>query len=211
MPADKEATSIIIDRQCAIIADPIFEDNVTLQPVITPITTTDEILGPDKRKVQFTAGPKNMSAACLKDAKALSKFLGTEPDTDAITTIDEVLDTDKGMLQGSGGSKNVSAASMKSVQILSKYWGDEVDTDPASDSNMEQDTDSEKLLAALKFPPDADKYLDTPLEIGTFTKPGRKSRKHKSPNGKGSGGVPSSEHIQTCLKKGVIKTNPKYV
>jgi hypothetical protein len=157
--------------------------------------------------VQFTAGPKNTSAACLKDAKALSKFLGAEPDTDDITTTDEVLDTDKGMLQGSGGPKNVSAASMKSVQILSKYWGDEVDTDPATDSTMEHDTDSEKLLAALKLPPDAGKYLDTPLEIGKLTKP----RKHKSPNGKGSGGIKSSEHIQIRLKKGVIKTNPKNV
>jgi hypothetical protein len=78
----------------------------------------------------------------------------------------------------------------------------------ATDSTMEQDTDSEKLWAALKFPPDADKYLDTPLEIGKLTKPGRKPRKR--PNGKGSGGIPSSEQIQTRLKKGVIKTNPKY-
>lgn len=66
----------IIDRQCALITAPIFYDNITLQPVITPITTTDEILGPDKRKVKFTVGPKNMSTACLKDGKALSKFLG---------------------------------------------------------------------------------------------------------------------------------------
>jgi hypothetical protein len=97
---------------------------------------------------------------------------------------------------------------MKSVQILNKNWGDVEDTDPATDSTMEQDTDSEKLWAALKFPPDADKYLDTPLEIGKLTKPGRKPRKR--PNGKGSGGIPSSEQIQTRLKKGVIKTNPKY-
>ena len=37
----------IIDRQCALITAPIFDDNITLQPVITPITTFDEILGPD--------------------------------------------------------------------------------------------------------------------------------------------------------------------
>jgi len=100
---------------------------------------------------------------------------------------------------------------MKSVQILSKFWGDEIDTDPATDSTMEQeqDTDSEKLLSILKFPPDAAKCLDTPLEIGKYTKPGRKSRKHKSPNG--SGGITSSEHIQTPSKKGVIKSIPKYV
>ena len=195
----------IIDRQYALITAPIFYDNITLQPVITPITTTDE------RKVQFTVGPKNMSAACLKNGKALSKFLGVELDTDTITTTDEVLVPAKGKVQVSGGSKNVSTASMKSVQILSKSWGDEVDTDPATDSTMEQDTDSENLLATLKFPPDADEYLDTPLEIGKFTKSDRKSRKHKSLNGKGSGGITSSERIQTRSKKGVIKSNPKYV
>jgi len=62
--------------------DPIHDDPLTLQPIITPITTTDEILGPDKRKVQFTVGPKNTSAACLKNGKALSKFWADE-DTDA--------------------------------------------------------------------------------------------------------------------------------
>jgi len=201
----------IIDRQCALITTPIFYDNITLQPVITLITTTDEILGPDKRKMQFTVGPKNMYAACLKDGKALSKLLGVEPDTDTITTTDEVLVLAKGKVQVSGGSKNVSAASMKSVQNLSKSLGDEVDTDPATDSTMEQDTDFENLIATLKFPPDADKYLNTPLEIGKFTKSDRKSRKHKSLNGKGSGGITSSEHIQTRSKKGVIKSNPKYV
>lgn len=41
----------IIDRQCTLITAPIFDDNIILQPVITPITTTDDILGPDKRKV----------------------------------------------------------------------------------------------------------------------------------------------------------------
>ena len=119
----------IIDRQCALITAPILDDNITLQLVITPITTTDEILGPDKRNVQFTVGPKNMYAACLKDGKALSTFLGVEPDIDTITTTDDVLVPAKGKVQVSGGSKNVSAASMKSVQILSKSWGDEVDTD----------------------------------------------------------------------------------
>ncbi|KEH34363.1 hypothetical protein MTR_3g465210 [Medicago truncatula] len=62
--------------------DPIFHDNLTPQPIISPIITTDEILGQDKRKVHFIAGPKNLSAACLKDGKILSKFWGDE-DTDA--------------------------------------------------------------------------------------------------------------------------------
>ena len=132
--------------------DPTVDDSLTMQPIISPITTNDEILGQDKRKLQFTTGPKNSTAACLKDGKMLRKF-----------------------------------------------WGDE-------------DTDSTLEPEDIEvFPPDADKFLDTPLEIGKLTKPGRKSRKHKSPNGKGSGGITSNEHIQTRSKKGVIKSNPKYV
>jgi len=52
-------------------------------------------------------------------------------------------------------------------EVLSKFWGDE-DTD-----SILEPEDVEVC------PPDADKYLDTPLEIGKFTKPSKKSRKHK--------------------------------
>jgi len=72
--------------------EPTFNESCILQPIITPITTSDEVLGQDKRKVHFTAGPKNLSAACLKDGKILSKYRGDEdthttdgtlePDTD---------------------------------------------------------------------------------------------------------------------------------
>jgi len=70
--------------------DPIFHDNLTLQPIISPITTNDEILGQDKRKVHLTAGPTNLPAACLKDGKILSKYWGDE-DTD---TTDGTLEPD---------------------------------------------------------------------------------------------------------------------
>ena len=70
--------------------DPFFHDNLTLQPIISPITTNDEILGQDKRKDHFTAGPKNLSSACLKDGKILSKHWGDE-DTD---TTDGTLEPD---------------------------------------------------------------------------------------------------------------------
>lgn len=70
------------DTANGVARDPIFHDNLTLQPIISPITTNDEILGQDKRKIHFTAGPKNLSAACLKDGKILSKYWGDE-DTDA--------------------------------------------------------------------------------------------------------------------------------
>jgi len=70
--------------------DPFFHDNLTLQPIIFPITTNDEILGQDKRNVNFTAGPKNLSTACSKDGKILSKYWGDE-DTD---TTDGTLEPD---------------------------------------------------------------------------------------------------------------------
>lgn len=65
------------------VRDSIFHDDLTLQPIISPITTiispittNDEILGQDKRKVHLTTGPKNLSAACLNDGKILSKYWG---------------------------------------------------------------------------------------------------------------------------------------
>lgn len=74
--------------------DPIFYENIILQPIISPITTYDEILGQDKRKVQITDGPKNKSVACMKDGKALSRLWGDE-DTDATdSTIDPKTDSE---------------------------------------------------------------------------------------------------------------------
>jgi len=73
--------------------DPTFYETTILQPIISPITTIDEILGQDKRKVQITDGPKKKSAACLKDGKVLSKFWGDE-DTDASdSTVDPETDS----------------------------------------------------------------------------------------------------------------------
>lgn len=104
-PADMEISHIIVDKVIPISLnvedtslerehlspppflevprDPNFDEYLVLQPSITPITTTDEILGPDKRKVQFIEGTKNVSAASLKSAKILSKFWGDVMDTDA--------------------------------------------------------------------------------------------------------------------------------
>jgi len=39
--------------------DSIFDETTILQYIMSPITTNDEILGQDKRKVQITDGPKN--------------------------------------------------------------------------------------------------------------------------------------------------------
>jgi len=81
---------------------------------------------------------------------------------------------------------------------------------------MDPDTDTEKMNmhpVALKF-----------SEAQSDAKSSRKSKKNKAnqigtknlvgssfASGKGSDGITSSEHIQTRSKKGVIKSNPKYV
>lgn len=54
--------------------DPIVDDAFILQLSIGPITTTDELLRQDKSKVQISVGPSNLTAACLKDGRVLSKF-----------------------------------------------------------------------------------------------------------------------------------------
>lgn len=54
--------------------DPFLDESSILQPIITPITSTDEILGQDKRKVHFSDGPRNTSVACLKDGKVLRQL-----------------------------------------------------------------------------------------------------------------------------------------
>lgn len=49
--------------------DPTVDDSLTMQPIISPITTNVEILGQEKRKLQFTIGPKYSTATCLKDGR----------------------------------------------------------------------------------------------------------------------------------------------
>ena len=78
---------IATNEPLVIAEDPFFDDAITLEPV----TLTNEILGPDKRKVQLTVGPKNQTAACLKDGKVLRKFWGDE-DTDS--TYEPDIETD---------------------------------------------------------------------------------------------------------------------
>lgn len=74
--------------------DPFYDTTITLQPIITPITTHDEILGQDKKKVFFTVGPKNLSAACLKDGMNLSKFWGDEDNDATDSTLDPETDSE---------------------------------------------------------------------------------------------------------------------
>jgi hypothetical protein len=68
------------------------EDFEHLQPIITPITTTDEVLGPDKKKNAATEVNKQASAASIKSTTVLSKYWGDEFDTD--DNVDPEIDTD---------------------------------------------------------------------------------------------------------------------
>jgi len=61
------------------------EVDISSQPILTPITTSDEVLGPDKRLVKVPEDNFRPTAASLKSTKILSKFWGdedTEPETD---------------------------------------------------------------------------------------------------------------------------------
>lgn len=62
-----------------------------------PITSIDENLGPDKRKVQAYGGSNNHTAASLKSVKILSKFWGDMVDDDTATdsTMEPDFDTEK--------------------------------------------------------------------------------------------------------------------
>lgn len=74
----ESALPTTIPKSIVFVEVPFVDDAITLQP----ITINDEILGQDKKKVQLTVGPKNKTAACLKDGKVLRKFWGDE-DTDS--------------------------------------------------------------------------------------------------------------------------------
>jgi len=79
-----KATAVSFD----LALDPDLTEAPILQPIITPITTTDEILGPDKGKVQLFDGTKQATAASIKSTKILSKFWGDEQDTNNETNND---------------------------------------------------------------------------------------------------------------------------
>jgi len=62
--------------------DPGVYEPSRLQPIITPITTYNEVLGPDKRKVQSVNGDMKATVASIKSIKILSKFWGDCQDSD---------------------------------------------------------------------------------------------------------------------------------
>ena len=76
-----------------IAKTPVIDEPSTLQHPTGPITTNDELLRQDKSKVHVFAGPRNLTAACLKDGKILSKFWCDEAsdNTDMEHEIDSVI------------------------------------------------------------------------------------------------------------------------
>jgi hypothetical protein len=177
-----------------------------LQPVLTPITTTDEpvkkgnLVSPDvsKEKVGLNqTAPSEVPCNLVNRPSQSAAFSPIKMATPI--TIYEELGPDKGKIHVIGGSKNVTAAAKKSVQILSKLWGDVVDSDHTTDGTLDPDSDSEKM----NMHPVALQFLEAQSDALHQPKSGRKSRKSSS--------SASSERIQTRSKKGVIKSNPKYV
>jgi len=60
----------------------IFELATDATPIITPITYTNEILGPDKGRIFVPANAKNTFVACRKSEKILSKFWANDLDSE---------------------------------------------------------------------------------------------------------------------------------
>ena len=96
-------------------------------------------------------------------------------------------------------ANNPSSAAMKSVSILRTQWGDLADEETDRSDEQEQ-------------------ILEGDIEEGSLFTPfmsrmQKKYNKKKHANKLNDTGVLStfSEHIQTRSKKGVIKSNPKYL
>lgn len=109
----------------SLARDPVFVQPVynTLSPIITPITTIDEVLGPDKGRVHMTGSSKNVTAASLKSFQILSKFWGDEIDTDPAT--DSTMEPE-------------TATASESVK-----WGDLVDEETDMSDDQEQNLEGD--------------------------------------------------------------------
>jgi len=76
-----------------------------------------------------------------------------------------------------------------------------VDDDTATDSTMEPDFDTEKQVAAMKTHSDVEKYLAKQYELASQVKPGRKTKKHKSPKNQVGTSSAGSELVRKRLKQ----------
>ena len=122
-----------------------------------------------------------------------------------ITTYDENIGPDKGRISQPSNSKNTSEACKKSEKLLSKFWADGLDSDHAFEEGKIMSDEQEQ-------------NLERDIEEGSFFTPfmsrrQKKKNKKKHANKLNDTRVQNtfSEHIQTRSKKGVIKSNPKYL
>jgi len=135
------------------VLDPTFDKasisahlNTETPTIITPITNTDEILGPDKGRLNRPAITKNNTEACRKSEKILSKLWADDLDIDhatdnAMHPVERSLDPSSSngssvvMKSVSKGANNHGTAALKSVSILRTQYGDLVDeeTDMSDD------------------------------------------------------------------------------
>lgn len=76
------STSIARDPayNMSLVLSVISETATDAMPIITPITFTDEILGPDKGRISIPANAKNTSVACRKSEKILRKLWADDLD-----------------------------------------------------------------------------------------------------------------------------------
>jgi hypothetical protein len=72
-----------IARDPIINLQVVLTENVTYgTPIIMPVTTSDEVLGPDKGRTSKPVNNTNNSEACRKSEKNLSKLWADDLDTD---------------------------------------------------------------------------------------------------------------------------------
>ena len=168
-------------------------------PIITPVTTNDDIFVPMQSRY-----PSVVARDPILSKQAASSKIATYDATviTPITTYDENLGPDKGKISQPANSKNTSKACKKSEKLLSKFWADGLDSGNASveekDMSDEQEQNFERDFE--------ERSLFTPIMS-------RRQNKKKHANKLNDAGVRNtfSEQIQTRSKKGVIKSNPKYL
>jgi len=212
----QDATSVHLDSEAPTITDKIsgsakgmngtpdiMQAASSTPNICVASTVISSTARPDKfaGSAQVTSGKTDykLVAGSVQDAYETHTIISP------ITTTDEILGPDKGRFTQPAITKNNYEACRKSEKILSKFWADDLDTDQASDNTLEPESNAKRYL------PEGD------IEEGSLFTPFM-SRRQKKSNKKHANklndtvvqGI-SSEHIQTCSKKGVIKSNPKYM
>jgi len=105
-PTQKGTTGKLLHPICTyelngMAGDPEGLEHTSYQPIINPVTTSEEILGADKKVVNLQDVTWKATAASIKSTKILSKFWGedldsdsnVEPEADTVNHADNILDT----------------------------------------------------------------------------------------------------------------------